>query len=380
MDVVIKLQIYILSFLMLLVIYVQLVTAGRKQLLLDQLFKLLILSTMFSTSMEAVSWIFDGQPGRTARIVCIAANSLLLSSNIIPLIIWTLYVDFQIFKDMARIKKRLVSYTVMVLINMLFAVTAPVNGLYFYVDTDNFYHRGALAALTIAVYFGFFIYNILLILKNWKRLSRRNRMPLLLFALPPLLGFLFQMLYYGLTLVWAGVSLSILMVYITVQNNTINTDYLTGLYNRRQLDYHLENRIKGLSKHQSFAGIMVDIDNFKHINDHYGHITGDRAIEATASVLTRYFSPDDFISRYAGDEFVMLFDLKEGELLDEKIDGLRRQLQLYNEKSKEPFKIQLSMGYAIYESGSGQSPDEFLNHLDELMYMNKASKRVNKCL
>jgi len=375
-DIVIRLQVYILSFLMLLVMYVQLVKAGVKSFLQHHLFKLLILSTMSAVSMEAVSWVFDGRPGQTARDISTAANVLLLSCNIMPLTIWTLYVDLQIYNDMSRIRKSLIPHFVLLITNAFFAVTAPINGLYFYLDTGNSYHRGPLAPAAIALYYLFFVYNIFMVIKHWKHLSRRNRTPLLLFAFPPLLGFFFQMVYYGTNLVWAGVSLSILMVYITVQNQVMSTDYLTDLYNRRQLDYYLESRIKSLSKHQQLAGIMLDIDNFKQINDKYGHITGDRAIETAASILKHYFEHNDFIARYAGDEFVILPDIREGEALADIVDGLRKQVALYNEKSKEPFEIQFSIGYAIYAADSGQKPAEFLNQLDKLMYADKASRRA----
>lgn len=375
-DIFIRLQVYILSFLMLLVMYVQLVKAGVKSFLQHHLFKLLILSTMFAVFMEAASWVFDGRPGPAVRDMSTAANVLLLSCNITPLIIWTLYVDLQIYNDMSRIKKSLIPYFVLLIINAFFAVTAPINGLYFYLDAKNFYHRGPLAPAAIALYYLFFVYNILMVIKHWKHLNRRSRIPLLLFALPPLSGFFFQMVYYGMNLVWAGVCLSILMVYITVQNQVMSTDYLTDLYNRRQLDYYLESRIKSLSKHKQFAGIMIDIDNFKRINDKYGHITGDRAIETAASILKHYFDHNDFIARYAGDEFVILLDIREGESLKDIAGGLQKQVALYNEKSTESFEIQFSMGYAIYTVDNGQSPEEFLNRLDKLMYEDKASRRA----
>lgn len=376
MDVVVRLQIYILSFLILLVIYVQLVTAGAKSLLQNRLFKLLILSTMFALSMEAASWVFEGRPGQAARLMTTAANCLLLSCNIIPLIIWTLYLDFQIHNDTDRIKRRIMPFFALLAANIFLAVTAPMNGLYFYIDAENFYHRGSLAPVAIFIYFLFFVYNIFLIIKHWKYLNRRNRMPLLLFVFPPLAGYFVQMVYYGTSFVWAGVSLSILMIYITIQNQALSTDYLSGLYNRRQLDYYLDNRIKSLEKHQKFAGVMIDIDDFKRINDKYGHITGDRAIEAMASILKLYFKNDEFIARYAGDEFIILLDIREGKTLEDIVNGLQRQVETYNEKSKEPFKIQFSMGYAIYAACSGQSPDEFLNQLDRLMYEHKALRRV----
>lgn len=376
MNIVIRLQIYIMSFMVLLVIYAQLVKSSTRILLQSRLFRILILSSMLAIFTEGASWVFEGRPGQAARILSTAANCLLLSVNIVPLVMWTLYVDFQINNDLNRIKRSLLPYSALLLINLSFAVTAPINGLYFYIDAENFYHRGPFAPAAILIYFAFFLYNIFIVIKHWKHINQRNRMPLLLFSVPPLAGFFFQVSYYGTSFVWAGVSLSILMVYNTVQNQTISTDYLTGLYNRRQLDYYLESKIKNLTKNQKFSGIMIDIDNFKQINDKYGHLTGDRAIEASASILKQYFKHDEFIARYAGDEFVILLDLSEGMELEDIVDGLRKQIELFNAKNEEPYKLNFSMGYAIYDPYSSQSPDEFLDQLDKLMYECKALRNI----
>ena len=74
-------------------------------------------------------------------------------------------------------------------------------------------------------------------------------------------------------------------------------------------------------------------------------------------------------------EFVILFDVKEEETLEEKVADLQRQVVLFNEKRKVPFEIQMSIGYAIYAPDSSRYPDEFLDQLDTLMYENKYSKR-----
>jgi len=360
---------------MLLIIFIQLISSGDKYFLQYQIFKFLILSTMFAAAMEAASWVFDGQSGQVARAMVITANSLLLACNVLPLMAWILYLNYQIYKDMGRVKKIFKIFAVFLPVNAFFALTAPINGMYFYVDAGNFYHRGDWSLIAIAAYSAFFIYSIVIVLVNWKHMDKRDRMPLLLFSFPPLIGFLVQIQFYGSSFAWAGVSLSILMAYITIQNQTISTDYLTGLYNRRHLDGYLGNRIRNLSMDQKFAGIMIDIDDFKRINDKYGHIVGDRAIEAVASILRRFFHYDDFISRYAGDEFVILINIKDQEALKEKVTDLQRQVALFNEKSKEPFEIQMSIGYAIYTPDIDQCPDGFLNRLDKLMYENKSVRR-----
>lgn len=370
----IRLQVYILSFLMLLVLYMQLVSKDEAYFLPHRLLKAMILSTMFAICMEAFSWVFDGRAGQTARVLVTASNTLLLTFNILPLVAWTLFIDFRIHGDMRRIKRSAIPLVSFAAVNALFALTAPLNGLYFYLDNNNFYHRGVLAPAVITIDIALFIYSVLLLIANWRVMKQRGRTPLFLSLLPPLAGLYLQAKYYGVGLVWAGVSLSILIICTATQNQTIKTDYLTGLNNRRQLDRYLENRIRNPQRKQLLAGIMIDIDNFKQINDAHGHLTGDRALEATALALRRYFL-NDFVARYAGDEFVVLLELDDTECLEAKVTGFALLLAEHCAVEKEPFRLQISTGYAVY-GPERQSADQFLDQLDQLMYEQKLSKRV----
>jgi len=373
----IRLQISIFEFLILLIIYIQLKIEGEKYFLEHRLFKFIVLSSMFVISMEATGWAYDGHPGQAARIIVTTANILLLTTNIIPLIICTLYLDFQIHRNNNRVKVFLIPFTVLFTINACFSITAPINKLYFHIDTNNVYHRGSFSIPIIIIYLILFIYNILSVLTNWKRINIKNRLIMLLFLFPPLIGFSLQMIFYGLFTSWIGVCISILMVYTTFQNQAMKIDYLTGLYNRRQLDFYLKSKINSLSKDHKLAGIMIDIDHFKQINDKYGHDLGDRALEVTSQILKCFFNHDEFIARYAGDEFVILFDVDDEATLIKKVANLHRQYILFNNKGEEPFKLQISVGYAIYQQGGEQNSDDFLIHLDNLMYKNKLSKKIS---
>lgn len=374
MDIMIRMQFFILAFFMLLVIYMQLIKEGENYFFQYRLFKLLILTTMIIIVIDALGWVFNGIEGDNFRIIATITSILSLSIKTLPLILWTFYVDFELYSDIKRIKKSLKFYLIFMVINAILAISSPITKLYFYLDSENIYHRGNFIIFYQVVYYALFAYNFLLILVNWKRINNKNRLFLILILILPLSGLALQSIYYETSFAWLGVSLSILIGYITIQNQAIKIDYLTGLYNRRQLDYCLKNKIKGLLRNQSFAGIMIDIDHFKKINDKFGHLSGDRALEHLAIILKKSFKRNDFIARYAGDEFVVLSDIKKGEVLEEKVRKLQKNIALYNLEKKEEFEIHISIGYAIYDSKTNISSDEFLNLLDKLMYNNKKHK------
>jgi diguanylate cyclase len=87
----------------------------------------------------------------------------------------------------------------------------------------------------------------------------------------------------------------------------LQTDTLTGVNNRKALDQYLEHSIEQSQLHKfSFSMMLLDIDNFKMINDTYGHLVGDRVLVAFAQKCRSLIRSDDFIARYGGEEFVII--------------------------------------------------------------------------
>lgn len=148
-----------------------------------------------------------------------------------------------------------------------------------------------------------------------------------------------------------------------------NTDFLTGLYNRRYVYQFIEEMEE---KHITIFGI--DLDNFKSINDIYGHQEGDRALVLTAQVLQECV-PEDLISRTGGDEFmvVMLGEYTEQEI-EEKRKMLEGQLDTAFQKEKNLQAISASVGAAHSEKGR-EGFDELVAEADAIMYREKEKKK-----
>ena len=122
---------------------------------------------------------------------------------------------------------------------------------------------------------------------------------------------------------------------------------------------------------------MLDLDRFKQINDTYGHSEGDEALKAVSEVLMKVFHENSSIGRFGGDEFCVIAHIGDQQQLDEKIDLVDDELDLYNYKGGKPYNIEASMGYMIYDPESRMSAKDFQMAIDELMYEQKKKHHLN---
>jgi diguanylate cyclase (GGDEF)-like protein/PAS domain S-box-containing protein len=172
---------------------------------------------------------------------------------------------------------------------------------------------------------------------------------------------------------------------ITIQYNYLaqnvkhaNTDFLTGLNNRRSLFNYLEE----LEANSKISIVMMDLDRFKSVNDTYGHAAGDEALEIASRVLEECF-PDGFIARLGGDEFLAAlvgdYDLPQVEQRAQKL--LDTLISEYSKR--EEFKL-LSASAGIAQERLSvcdtQNIEELIKRSDEALYTAKNAGKARYCV
>jgi diguanylate cyclase (GGDEF)-like protein len=162
----------------------------------------------------------------------------------------------------------------------------------------------------------------------------------------------------------------ILFVYLNSQNQLISTDSLTGLHNRNQLESYL------LSQHDSIDHyvIMVDVDKFKQINDTYGHVEGDRALELVSKALKNACSrlgKSAFLCRYGGDEFLMVVPTEMPGIAVRVIETCVKE-EVSNRPASLTYAVNVSLGYALW-NGKASSFKQSVAEADLMMYEDKRS-------
>lgn len=160
---------------------------------------------------------------------------------------------------------------------------------------------------------------------------------------------------------------------LALRGRTINTDHMTKLHSRRYLDECLRATIvESLETHLPFSFAMIDIDDFKTINDLHGHLAGDKAIERVANLLRASTRRIDTPFRYGGDEFAVVLpeaNAEQARTIAERVRESRGQLTL--EVNDEVFELTLSIGIAQWSPG--MTPNDLIGHADRALYASKAA-------
>jgi diguanylate cyclase (GGDEF)-like protein len=147
-------------------------------------------------------------------------------------------------------------------------------------------------------------------------------------------------------------------------------DPLTGLFNRRYIEQRLEDEIKRSQRHgRALSVILFDLDEFKQVNDTYGHGAGDSLLKAFADRLSRATRGSDASARYGGDEFLVVLPECKPENVQhvlKRLEGIRVEIEGRN------LSLALSAGWA--ELVSGESARELLARADAALYANKRGK------
>ena len=199
----------------------------------------------------------------------------------------------------------------------------------------------------------------------------------------------FALLLGGMAYLAGGVLLFVLFYYLVgwigrrIEQNEqrleqlASVDQLTGLYNRRMYHSILAAEIARAQRYDHPLSIlMLDIDHFKHVNDNYGHVTGDRILERLGRLLTDSVRGENIVCRYGGEEFTIIVPELGAEAASEMAERLREIVEQTNFDSAEDrkFKITISIGVAAFPD-SGYTVEQLTRAADIALYAAKESGR-----
>ena len=306
-----------------------------------------------------------GSSNIVIKVLVFLSGSGLFLGNVMIGYLWAKFIMVHMNIPFSDIRRNI--YRTIGLISIVLLVINIFYPLVFSVS-DGRYLRG-FAYIIFLIFAAFYILDSLyLYVKRVKKNGSLKLFPVHIFLIPVILGVVIQAFFVEIAITWTSIAISVAGIMTALKNEIIFTDCLTGLYNRVYLEF-LHKRACN-KKDCWVSGIMIDLNGFKQINDNYGHAEGDLALCIVADLLRKSFSEYGVVTRYAGDEFVIMLNTTDDQLIQKIIKSAKKNFVTENEKNDKLYQLSASMGYAITNL-SNETIDDFMNRIDEQMYQDK---------
>lgn len=334
---------------------------------MKRLFVLAALITMTVIASELGSVIFE-HIIVVHRVPANITNSIGFSLS--PFIALVLSEAFLV--DKGKIRSLL---TIPVWINFVFVLSSPWTGLVFKINEDASYLRGPLFGIYVIAYLCSYIILIMVSVKSMKHYQYHSKSAFVILLIFTTIGTSVQMLMPQVLVSWLCGTLSLILFYAFFCMLTQTQDTLTGLLNRNVYDRytnHLDHDAAGMV-------LFFDLDNFKQINDQYGHQWGDFCLQRIGSLIKASFYKLGLCFRIGGDEFCVICNKDKAKVLDALIQFHRRIDEIRKSKNLQGELPMVSTGHANFH-GLARDYDAAVKKADEEMYYFKNSRKQNTAI
>lgn len=315
---------------------------------------------MLLLGTDALSWYFHANADETTYYIVRISNFSVFCINYIFMSFFATYVWLTVSKNQHRKPAALHTVYALSVIGILLLIITQFTGLFYYFDDHNLYHRGNFYLLSQAIAVSGIALCFFMLISSRKNLDRITFLSMMSFFVLPVLATIYQALTYGFSLQCLAIVISTQIMFImdTVELNMrfhsqqaayekarykAEHDGMTGLLNKEAGWKHMRKYFDLMDSYDEAMLMFVDIDDFKTINDTYGHTVGDFWIREVASQLRHIYRQDDIICRYGGDEFIALIRNTASEQVLETTLGMFFQ-QLARASEQHGQDVRCSVG------------------------------------
>ncbi|MCK9574359.1 MAG: GGDEF domain-containing protein [Clostridia bacterium] len=349
----------------------------------NKLFSSALICVIIAQVLDILCWFLIGQTGLFITIISYIANILLftfaalLTAKIATFVQYSADFDEKEYKNIRNISCLSTGFV------LLLSISSVWLGWIFKLDANNNYSRGNLYFLiVIGVLFPLIYVCFNLIrkhLKSFNIVARSNKLLALLIIINIIFPVLFVFLQgKGITnfaTLYPFIAISLLLLHLMIMSSNAGTDFLTGIQNNYGIQKYFSIFPKSISSY--FAIIYFDLNDFKSINDIYGHKEGDEVLKAFAHILAREIKSSDLVARPGGDEFIIGAILKAPEEIKYIINNIQTDIDAHNQMLKN-YKISFSYGVCINEPHKTIDKDFMIRDADKKMYKNKPTSKQMK--
>ncbi|NLM78061.1 MAG: GGDEF domain-containing protein [Ruminococcaceae bacterium] len=299
-----------------------------------------------------------GPSWRSLNLVCNVLGFML--SPLIPLILIAIF-------DRRFLRQHIFLLFIAGL-NAAAALLSPWLGLIFTVDSTNRYQRGRFFIIFVAAYSILLVFLVIVTLRAARKFlypMQSRLIGLLLFTLG---GTCVQIVFPTVYVTWHCVTLALFLYFLLLSEFDGSLDVLTGLFNRAAF----EKAVSRLSGHKKLSVMLIDINDFKRINDTYGHDYGDAALRKIALVIRNSFDGSCCCYRIGGDEFCILCRHADPVRLERQISHITGKLA--HERLGDMHLPTLACGYSLFRGEKLLDFQSLLKEADAQMYRAKQQR------
>lgn len=350
----------------------------------SKLFSHVLLSTTIFTIADAGWIIFNTLLFPNNILVNYTVNIIYFVASAFIGITWFWFCEYILGFRFWRHKSLLFLLHIPFIALFFLSLSSPLTHAIFYIDSLNQYHRGPFHNLQV---FCMNVYFVTTSIQGIIRLFDKNEIAMkkkyISISTLILWAFTAQMIQVcipGYPTIEIGLTMALLSVYIELRNSIISLDQLTQINNRSQLLKYLSQKFKAFNSDDSSKNLylmVLDVDDFKHINDKFGHIEGDFALKLVADSLKKVAANTNcFISRFGGDEFIVVAENETDAQTEKLCKEIRGQILKDSKKSGKKYQISASIGFAKKDANNTTVSD-LLRSADTAMYKNKQARKQN---
>lgn len=335
-------------------------TPANKNLVLMMFFALT------SCIADPISYTMKGIPGLMPKIAVYATSTWLFAANMLAVLCWVRFLGYYLNGSITR--KHKIALNAIIVAGVTVLIVNLFHPIVFSIDEKNLYERKSFYFFFTAIDYLLVINSLFTYYRSKQRGGVLKFFPIWVYIVPIIIGGIIQSLFYGISVIPTSIAISIAGILASLQNEMIYRDALTGVFNRTYLDYQLKKFAK--RPKLKITGIMLDLNDFKRINDELGHSVGDEALIATTRILQRSINSMGNVMRYAGDEFIIFINTQDDDTIESCIKRIRYNFDKFNDEMNKPYKLSASMGFCKLDFAKMQI-DDFINTIDNRMYEDK---------
>lgn len=340
---------------------------------------------LISAMLEFTSRIIPVMELRTTTAMYCIMSIYLITRNA-GFYLCAVFISYFTNANMARTKKLLYIVCVIIALNIISVILNLFFGYFFIISPENMFIRTKLYSIHLGINYlpiAIIIYDVLFTSKHI--LNIRTFLSII-FIIVASASAAIDIIFVETFFFWPCFSAAMLYIYFFIIRTDSKIDSLTGMGNRYSFN-ELIDRLSRQNIKEKYTVAILDLDRFKEINDNLGHLEGDNALRDMALIIKSCIRKTDIAARFGGDEFVLAAKAGKDEIIH-IIDRIQKTIDSQNQMRKRPYQLYMSYGYDEYitgpkgdghasQGGCGRTIQEFISHVDNLMYKHKESRRAD---